>query len=95
MRKFILILLLFASATGWSQDLPFLFKGRISNSDNGGYEGDVSITVVQNGSNVLTTQTASNGKYSLSGPINYTQAFDIVFSKSGLVTKRFILTFLK
>jgi len=95
MRKFILILLLFASATGWSQDLPFLFKGRISNSDNGGYEGDVSITVVQNGSNVLTTQTASNGKYSLSGPINYTQAFDIVFSKSGLVTKKVHFDFSK
>lgn len=87
MRYLTLIFILLATTFVWSQQMPFEFKGRISNTDNGGYEAGVTVSAIQNGSTVLTTQSASNGKYALSGNLDFSQPFEIVFSKSGIVSK--------
>ncbi|MFT6281699.1 MAG: hypothetical protein ACJA0U_001831, partial [Salibacteraceae bacterium] len=41
MKSIILVLLLLMTGAAWSQELPFLFKGRVENSDISGYEGGV------------------------------------------------------
>lgn len=88
MKNFILVLSMLITATAWSQELPFIFKGRVENIDNGGYEGAVTVAIVQNGENKFSVQSSSNGKYTLRGNIDYSSAFDVVFSKGGLVSKR-------
>lgn len=88
MKYFILVLSMLMTASAWSQELPFLFKGRVENTDVGGYEGGVSVSIVQSGGTLFSAQTASNGKYTLRGNINYGVAFDVVFSKGGLVSKK-------
>ena len=72
----------------WSQELPFVFKGQIENSDIGKREAGVTVSVVQGGTTLFSTSSASNGKYSLRGDINYSTPFTVVFSKSGMVSKK-------
>lgn len=88
MKIIILVLLLLMTSLAWSQELPFIFKGRVGNSDLGSNEGGVTVSIVQNNGTLFSVQSASNGKYTLRGNINYSSAFDIVFSKDGLVSKR-------
>ncbi|MGY8926826.1 MAG: hypothetical protein ACKVJC_05990, partial [Flavobacteriales bacterium] len=80
--------MLFSSCLAWSQSLTFLYKGRVENNDIGGFEQGVKVSVVQNGSSLFNTTTASSGKYTLRGDINYTSPFEVVFSKDGLVSKK-------
>ena len=75
-------------APAWGQDLTFVFRGQIENQDLGKKEGGVKIAFVQNGSTIATAQTSSNGKYTLRAKANYSQPFQIVFSKPGLVNKK-------
>ncbi len=79
--------MLFFGLNSWSQDLVFLFKGVVENSDVGKRQAGVKVEVIQNGSPLFSATTASNGKYTLRGPIDYLKPFTIVFSKSGLVSK--------
>ena len=88
MKYFIILVLLFSSCLAWSQSLTFLYKGRVENNDIGGFEQGVKVSVVQNGSSLFNTTTASSGKYTLRGDINYTSPFEVVFSKDGLVSKK-------
>lgn len=88
MRYYALVLALFVSILGWSQELNFVFKGTVENLDVGNSEGGVTVKIVQNGASLYTTSTASNGKYKLEGMVNYKTPFDVVFSKSGLVSKK-------
>lgn len=88
MKYFIVVILLLLGSYGWSQSLKFAFNGRVENLDLGKNEGGVTISIVQNGSTIASSQSASNGKYSLKADVNYTQPFDVVFSKPGFVAKK-------
>ncbi len=79
--------MLFLGLNSWSQDLVFLFKGVVENSDLGKRQAGVKVEIIQNGSVLHSATTASNGKYTLRGPIDYLKPFKVVFSKSGLVSK--------
>lgn len=61
--------------------------------DLGKNEGGASVSIIQSGKTIATTQTASNGKYTLKGLVNYAQPFDVVFSKPGLVSKKVAFDF--
>ncbi|MEJ6777806.1 MAG: hypothetical protein QNK85_10895 [Crocinitomicaceae bacterium] len=86
MKYFIVLAMLLFGAIGWSQGLNFVFLGKIDNFDLGKSEGGVKISIIQNGT-VASSQSSSNGKYTLKVNMSYTEPFDIVFSKSGFVSK--------
>lgn len=88
MKYVILVIALFAGVLGWSQQLTFIFKGTVENQDVGKNESGVTISVVQNGGTLFSGTTVSSGKYSIGGPIDYSQPFEVVFSKAGLVSKK-------
>ena len=93
MKYFIVVIMLLLGTVGWSQSLQFLFRGRVENFDLAKHEGGVKISIVQGGSTVSSATSTSNGKYTLKGSVNYTQPFDVVFSKAGLVSKRVAFNF--
>jgi hypothetical protein len=93
MKYFIVLIALLLSSLCWSQSLQFVFRGVIENQDLGKNEGGVTITIVQNGSSIATAQSASNGKYTLKGNVDYKVPFDVVFTKSGLVSKKVAFDF--
>src|SRR5574343_333548 len=88
MKQFLVVCILFLSFSMTAQSLMFSFKGTVENSDIGKGETGVNISIVQNGSNVASSTSASNGKYTLKGNVNYSQPFQVVFSKGGMVTKK-------
>lgn len=88
MKYFIVGFLLLLSTIGWSQEVKFLFRGKVQNIDLGKKEGGVSVAIVQSGRTVSTVQTASSGKYTLRGGLKAKSPFEVVFSKAGLVSKR-------
>ena len=87
MRYIVLILLVFATFFSWSQSLVFEFKGQVDNLDANKREGGVTVSIVQGGSTVKSTTTASSGKYSIESSVNYRSPFKVVFSKPGFVSK--------
>ncbi|MDG1332753.1 MAG: hypothetical protein P8P74_10505 [Crocinitomicaceae bacterium] len=93
MKYFVVVIMLLFGTVGWSQSLQFLFRGRVENFDLAKNEGGVKISIVQGGSTVASTNSSSNGKYTLKGSANYTQPFDVVFSKGGFVSKRVAFDF--
>lgn len=88
MKYIIFAIALFMTVFGWSQDLNYQIRGRITNQDVGSNEGGVTVSIVSNGSTVATTQTSSNGKYSLNASVPKDQVFTIIYSKSGMVSKK-------
>jgi epidermal growth factor receptor substrate 15 len=70
-----------------AQDLSYVIKGKVTNQESGINEGGVTVTLKRNGSVVASATTSSSGNYSLkaSGPQG---AYELVYSKSGMVTKR-------
>ncbi len=93
MKYFIVVITLLLSSIGWSQSLQFLFRGRVENFDLAKNEGGVKVSMVQGGATISFATTSSNGKYTLKGSVNYSQPFDIVFSKSGFVSKKVAFDF--
>ncbi|NRA11780.1 MAG: hypothetical protein HRT57_07485, partial [Crocinitomicaceae bacterium] len=91
MKSIILVLSILMASSAWSQDIYYNLGGRISNDDSGGYEGGVSVTVLNNGSEVKKATTSSNGKFSLKFSIPIADKFELVFSKPGMVTKKLSL----
>lgn len=89
MRYVLLSLLFVVSFFGMTQeDLNYVIKGRLSNLDNGGNEGGVTVTLLRNGSKVASTSTSSNGKYALNAAGPKVGNYEIVYSKPGMVTKK-------
>lgn len=89
MRYLLLSLLFVVSFFGMTQeDLNYVIKGRLSNLDNGGNEGGVTVTLLRNGTKVASTSTSSNGKYALNAAGPKDGNYEIVYSKPGMVTKK-------
>jgi tetratricopeptide (TPR) repeat protein len=88
MKHFLIVCLLFLSFSIGAQTLNFSFKGTIENSDLGKNEPGVTVSLVQGSSTISSATTASNGKYTLKGNVNYKQPFSVVFSKAGMVSKK-------
>lgn len=93
MKHFFLFLALFLSFFGMAQTYPFRFDGLISNQDTGGKEAGVSIALKQGGATIMSTTSVSNGKYVLEGPVDYSKPFELVYSKSGFVSKKLYFDF--
>jgi len=87
MKYVVFLLAFFATIFVWSQELSFVFKGQVENLDLGKKEAGVTVSIIQGSSTIISTKTASNGKYSIKGPVDYTQSFSVSFSKSGFVSK--------
>jgi len=88
MRFLLLFVSLFTVIMLHGQSLTFAFKGTVSNAELGKNESGVTVSIVQNGSTVGSATTATNGKYALKGNVNYKAPFSVVFSKSGMVSKK-------
>ena len=88
MKQLFFILCVLFALNSAGQTIKFRFDGTLTNIDAGKKEGGVSVSIVQNGSTLYNTTTSSNGKYVLSGDVDYSKPFDVVFSKSGFVSKR-------
>ena len=89
MRYLLLSLLFVVSFFGMTQeDLNYVIKGRLSNLDNGGNEGGVTVTLLRNGSKIASTSTSSNGKYALNAAGPKVGNYEIIYSKPGMVTKK-------
>lgn len=74
--------------SAWAQDdLAFKIDGRITDLENGGNIGGVTVTMYQDGKSIGTTQTSSNGKYRLTANGPSTSKYKIVYSKTGIVSK--------
>jgi hypothetical protein len=87
MKYVVFVFALFATIFVWSQELDFVFKGHVENLDLGKKEAGVTVSIIQGSSTIISTKTASNGKYSIKGPVDYRQPFRVAFSKSGFVSK--------
>ncbi|HLU87640.1 MAG TPA: hypothetical protein VKZ44_07775 [Taishania sp.] len=88
MKQFFLFLLVFIPILGFTQTLDVRFEGVINNQDVSKKEAGVTVAIVQNGQTMASGTSASNGKYMVKGKIDYNKPFDIVFSKSGFVSKK-------
>lgn len=93
MKNFVLIVLLLLSGIAFSQDPAFVVRGATLNQDIGKKEGGVKVALVQDGKEIVSTVTASNGKFALSGVPDYKRPFYLVYSKAGLVSKRMKFNF--
>jgi len=88
MKYIFLVICLFSGLLSYGQTIKFRFDGSISNFDANKNEGGVVVSVVQNGSTLFTATSSSSGRYVLTGDVNYSQPFDVVFSKAGFISKK-------
>lgn len=88
MKNFILVLSMLMTFSVWSQEIPFFFKGKVTNQDVGSNEPGVTVSIVQNGVTVVSKTTTSSGKWVLQANVNLNSTFDIIFAKSGMVSKK-------
>lgn len=94
MKKLFFFLLLFFPFLGISQSLSVKFDGAVSNFDKGSSESGVTVSIIQNGQAVSSATTSSNGRYSVKGAIDIKKPFDVVFKKSGFVSKKVSFNFI-
>ncbi len=83
----LLIALLFCSY-GITQEPIFHVDGSVINRSSKKGESNVKVELRQENSVVFSTTTGTDGKYNLKGAINLKKIFDVVFVKSGFVSKK-------
>ena len=89
MRKLLFILLaFFAVLTAAAQDITYRFSGVVTNVDLGKKEPGVAVTVLVNGQKVASGVTSTNGKYDFTYTAPLGLKCQIVFAKTGMVSKR-------
>ncbi len=88
MKQLFFIFFILFAFNGVGQTIKFRFDGTLTNIDAGKKEGGVNVSIVQNGTTLYNTTTSSNGKYVLTGDVDFSKPFDVVFSKSDFVSKR-------
>lgn len=95
MKKFLTILFFFTVFAGFGQSPLFRVNGSATNRNLGKPEAGIIVEVVQNGSSIIQTTTASNGKYELVGAVDYSKPFELVFKKNGFVSKKITFDYTK
>ena len=89
MKFKVLFFFLFIVAAAYSQETVNLdVRGVVSNDDNGKKESGVKVSVVHNGKEIASANSATNGKFNMDVPIPAGATFTVVFSKPGFVSKR-------
>jgi tetratricopeptide (TPR) repeat protein len=88
MKYIIFVIALFMTVFGWSQDLNYQIRGRITNQDVGSNLGGVTVSIVSNGATIASSTTSSNGKYSVNAAVPKNSVFTIVYAKAGMVSKK-------
>ncbi len=95
MRYFLLFLFvaMYAIFTAQKLNVQYIFAGQITNYDTGKKEGSVTATLTSGGKIISSVMTATNGKYQLISDLPVQSNFQIVFSKTGFVSKRVACNF--
>lgn len=88
MKIIIFVGILLLSFSGVAQDLTYKVNGKITNFETKKSEAGVTISMISNGKVLASTTTTSNGKYELKVDSPLKLSFQVVYSKSGLVTKK-------
>ncbi len=88
MKLILFIGILFLSFFGSSQNLTYRVSGKISNSDTKKMEAGVTVSFTSNGKVLASVVTPSNGKYDLKADGPMGGSYQVVYSKSGFVTKK-------
>ncbi|MFA7274041.1 MAG: hypothetical protein WC044_09235 [Crocinitomicaceae bacterium] len=90
MRNYLFILFVFVSTflSAQEKNVEYFFAGQITNYETGKKEGSVTVTLVSGGRTISTTMSATNGKYTLTANMPAKSNFQVIFSKSGFVSKR-------
>ena len=87
MRFILSLVFLLATVLVLAQAPLFRIDGIAKNKTSGKPETGVKVEVVQSGSSLFSTTTASTGKYDLKGAVDYKKPFTVVYSKGGFVSK--------
>jgi len=74
-------------------NVQYIFAGQITNYDTDKKEGNVAATLTSGGKIISSVMTATNGKYQLTADLPVQSNFQIVFSKTGFVSKRVVCNF--
>ncbi|MEN9997033.1 MAG: hypothetical protein RI922_23 [Bacteroidota bacterium] len=95
MKQFLTFLLLCLSSLSFGQTMKFHVDGNIKNSSLAKPEAGIIVEVIQNGSSVGQTVSASNGKYDLITNVDLTKPFNLVFKKDGFYSKTIAFDYTK
>ncbi len=95
MRYYLLLLFFAVSMNFMAQkiNVQYVFGGQITNYETGKKEGSVTATLISGGKIISTAMTATNGKYLLTANMPAQSNFEIIFSKTGFVSKRIACNF--
>lgn len=87
MKQFLSLLLLCVSSLSFGQSMKFHVDGSIKNSSLAKPEAGITVDLIQNGSSIAKTVSASNGKYDLNASIDVAKPFTLVYKKDGFYSK--------
>lgn len=75
--------------------MKFHVDGTIKNSSLAKPEAGITVELIQNGSSMGQTVSASNGKYDLNGSVDVSKPFSVVFKKEGFYSKTIVFDYSK